>query len=675
MQRSIATVSLSGTLEEKVRACAMAGFDSIELFENDLLCSVHSPETVKRICEDHDIRISLFQPFRDFDSTQPARFAQNLERARRKFELMHRLGADTILVCSHVGADAVANEAQLVDQFGRLAELAQAHHVQAGYEALAWGRNVHSYRQAWRVVDAVDHLNLGLVLDSFHSLSIRDDLGELDSIPGARITFVQLADAPILSMDVLEWSRHFRCFPGQGSFDLAPFVAKVLRQGYRGPLSLEVFNDGFRAAPARATALDGLRSLIWVEDIAREYMSDDEATEGAAPLLEAHAAAARFEETHEGARIAGRQALESSGSAFAPASTEIPHAAAPTGFTFLEFAVDDTTRTRLADWLGHFGFARTRRHRSKRVSLYQHGAVNLILNAEPDSFADHFYDEHGLSLCAAAFDVRDAQATLARATAFRYPPHKGRIGPDERDIPGVSAPDGSLIYLVEEGPGRPTIYDVDFVATDEVRPHTDAPDDVAADLTGIDHLCLALPREAIDTWVLFAQAVFGLHAEPQWMLPDPYGLVRSRALRSADGKVRISLNSSDDTRTSVARALSTYGGPGLHHVAFGTRDAMRAAAHLAARGVPMLPIPANYYEDIAARFGLDDAWVSRLQALNLLYDRDERGGEFIHAYTQQIGSRFFFEIVERRGGYDGYGAANTPIRNAAHAHLRSLAQQ
>ncbi len=665
MQRSIATVSLSGTLEEKIRACAMAGFDGIELFENDLLCSVHAPETVRRICEDQGIRISLFQPFRDIDSTLPARFAQNLERARRKFDLMHRLGADTILVCSHVGADAVANEAQLTDQLGQLATLAEAHRIQAGYEALAWGRHIHSYKQAWRVVDAVDHPNLGLVLDSFHSLSIRDDLSAIDTIPGERITFVQLADAPILSMDVLEWSRHFRCFPGQGSFDLAPFVASILRQGYRGPLSLEVFNDGFRAAPARATALDGLRSLIWIEDLARAQMAAQTCTtvvEDASASDMTASETTVSETTVSGATVSEATVSE--------ATESEPKSIAPTGFTFLEFAVDDTTRTRLADWLGHFGFTRTRRHRSKRVSLYQHGPVNLILNAEPDSFADRFYDEHGLSLCAAAFDVRDAQATLDRATAFRYPPYKGRIGPNERDIPGVSAPDGSLIYLVEEGPGRPTIYDVDFVeANDGVSQVLDA------DLTGIDHLCLALPREAIDTWVLFAQAVFGLKAEPQWMLPDPYGLVRSRALRSEDGSVRISLNSSDDTRTNVARALSTYGGPGLHHVAFGTRNAMGAAAHLAARGVPMLPIPMNYYEDIAARFALDDVFVARLQALNLLYDRDERGGEFLHAYTQQIGARFFFEIVERRGGYDGYGAVNTPIRNAAHAYLRSLAQQ
>jgi 3-dehydroquinate dehydratase len=70
-------------------------------------------------------------------------------------------------------------------------------------------------------------------------------------------------------MDVLEWSRHFRCFPGQGEFDLAGFLAPIIKSGYTGPLSLEIFNDGFRAAPTRANAADGLRSLLYLEEKTR----------------------------------------------------------------------------------------------------------------------------------------------------------------------------------------------------------------------------------------------------------------------------------------------------------------------------------------------------------------------------------------------------------------------
>jgi 4-hydroxyphenylpyruvate dioxygenase len=69
----------------------------------------------------------------------------------------------------------------------------------------------------------------------------------------------------LTTTDLLSWSRHFRNFPGQGDLDVVGFLRAVLASGYSGPLSLEIFNDEFRAAPARLTARDGLRSLILVE--------------------------------------------------------------------------------------------------------------------------------------------------------------------------------------------------------------------------------------------------------------------------------------------------------------------------------------------------------------------------------------------------------------------------
>jgi 4-hydroxyphenylpyruvate dioxygenase len=161
---------------------------------------------------------------------------------------------------------------QRVDQLGALARAAEAAGVIAGYEALAWGKHVKTYRHAWKLVNAVNHPNLGLVLDSFHTLSLNDTVDGIADIPGERIAFVQIADAPKLAMDVLEWSRHYRCFPGQGDFDLANFTAQVVKTGYSGPLSLEIFNDGFRAAPTTITAADGHRSLLFLEEQTRALL-------------------------------------------------------------------------------------------------------------------------------------------------------------------------------------------------------------------------------------------------------------------------------------------------------------------------------------------------------------------------------------------------------------------
>jgi 4-hydroxyphenylpyruvate dioxygenase len=130
------------------------------------------------------------------------------------------------------------------------------------------------------------------------------------------------------------------------------------------------------------------------------------------------------------------------------------------------------------------------------------------------------------------------------------------------------------------------------------------------------------------------------------------------------------LNASVDHHTAVAEALHTYHGSGLNHVAFSTSDIFSAIPEFVADGLPVLRIPRNYYEDLAARYELPDDMLEALREHNILYDRDERGGEFFHAYTEQLDQRFFMEIVERRGGYDGYGASNAAVRLAAQAQRR-----
>jgi 4-hydroxyphenylpyruvate dioxygenase len=634
MQRSIATVSISGTLVEKLTAIKAAGFDGVEIFENDLLYFDGSPADVRRIAADLGLEIMLFQPFRDFEGVSAARLARNLDRAKRKFDVMHELGTDRILVCSNVSPDTIGDDALIVDQLGALAEAAGAAGVTAGYEALAWGRHVSRWSHAWRLVDQVNHPHLGLVLDSFHTLSLDDAVDGIADVPGERITFVQIADAPKLAMDVLEWSRHYRCFPGQGDFDLANFTSKIVENGYSGPLSLEIFNDGFRAAPTALTAADGYRSLLYLEEQTHALLASRAST---------------------GDRTAARGAVTT--------LYEPPPAPAHVGFQFLEFAVDDTARARLADWLGKLHFQRAGEHRSKDVTLYQHGAASIVLNAEADSFANAFFQQHGLSLCASAIRVDDAKLAFERAAGFGYAPFSGRVGPNERVLPAVQAPDGSLQYFVDETPDAPTLFEADFVLNAGTAPQPDL-------LTGIDHVSLSMPAGSLDTWVLFFRAAFGFDAEPAWLVPDPYGLVRSRALRSRDGSVRIALNASVDRHTAVAESLHTYRGSGLNHVAFGTRDIFTALPRFAAQGLPVLPIPRNYYDDLAARYALPDELIDALQANHILYDRDERGGEFFHAYTELLDQRFFLEIVERGGGYDGYGAANAAVRLAAQAQQR-----
>jgi 4-hydroxyphenylpyruvate dioxygenase len=625
MQRSIATVSLSGTLPEKLEAIAAAGFDGVEIFENDLLYYDGSPREIKQMCADLGIAITLFQPFRDFEGCRRDRLARNLERAERKFDLMQELGTDLVLVCSNASADSVGDQQILVDDLRLLAEHAGARGLRIGYEALAWGRHVNTYQQVWDIVRQADHPSLGVLLDSFHTLSLKGDPRAIADIPGDKIFFVQMADAPILAMDVLEWSRHFRCFPGQGEFDLPGFLAPIIQSGYTGPLSLEIFNDGFRAAPPRANAADGLRSLLYLEEKTHQRLE-----QAAQP-------------------VANREIL-----------FETPKASEYNGIEFLEFAVDESLGAKLSNWLERLGFVKAGQHRSKSVSLLRQGDINLILNSEPYSFAHSFFEAHGPSLCATAVRVKDSASALARAVAYKGQPYRGLVGPNELELAAVRAPDGSLIYLVDE---QADVYGTDFNLL------ADAP--ARGGLKRIDHMAMALPADSLDSWVLFYKSLLDFEADDEVVLPDPYGLVKSRALRSRDSSIRLPLNISENRNTAISHALSSYRGSGVHHIAFDCDDIFAEVSRAKEAGVPLLDIPLNYYDDLAARFDFDDEFLSELAYYNVLYDRDAQGGELFHVYTEPFEGRFFFEIIQRKNGYAGYGAANVAVRLAAMAKSRS----
>ena len=261
MKTSIATVSLSGGLGEKLEAIAAAKFDAVEIFENDLLSYGGTPADVRKAVRDLGLQIVTLQPFRDFEGMPDDKRARAFARAERKFDVMQELGCDLLMICSNVSPDSLGGIDRAAADLHELGERAPRRGLRVAFEALAWGRHINDYRDAWEAVRRADHPAVGLVLDSFHILARKTDLGAIRAIPGDRIFLVQIADAPLLQMDYLSWSRHFRNFPGQGDLPLIDFMEALAATGYDGALSLEIFNDQFRAGSARSVAVDGHRSL------------------------------------------------------------------------------------------------------------------------------------------------------------------------------------------------------------------------------------------------------------------------------------------------------------------------------------------------------------------------------------------------------------------------------
>ena len=620
MKTSIATVSVSGTLDGKLRAIAEAGFGGAEVFENDLLSAPETATEIGRTMANLGLSCTMFQPFRDLEGMPEPQRAQTFERMKRKFAVMDSLGTDLVLLCSNCSPLALGERDRMLDDLHELGELAALHGKRVAYEALAWGRHVHDHRDAWSLVRDVDHRAIGLVLDSFHSLARRVPSASIGDIRAEKLFLVQVADAPYLDMDFLNWSRHFRCMPGQGDFALADYAAAIRKIGYQGWWSLEVFNDRFRAGSASQIAGDGHRSLRLLDD--------------------------------QSARLLGLD-------------PPMPARVKASGFEFIEFAASHEEAADFGQYFSALGFAPTARHRSKDVVRWQQGAINLVVNSEPEGLAHSFDIVHGGSVCAIGLAVADQQAALARAAALDIPRFAQAVGPDEWEIPSLRAVGGSLLYLVDNA-SRAAMWAEEFpLALTGPAPRSD--------LVRIDHVAQSMHYEEFLSWLLYYNALLDVAKTPQLEITDPMGLVYSQAVENADRTLRFTLNGSLAAQSLTSRFIQNYFGAGVQHLAFASDDVFAAAENARAAGLPFLEIGPNYYEDLEAKFGLDPALVARMAALNLLYDRDGEA-EYFQFYSRAVAKRVFFEVVERRG-YDGYGAANAAIRLNAQAKHRDPSGQ
>ena len=421
MKTSIATVSISGDLREKLSAIAAAGFDGVEIFETDFLAFDGTPAEVGRIVRDAGLEITMFQPFRDFEGMPEPQRTRTFDRAERKFDLMQELGTDLMLVCSNVSPLALGGIDRAAADFRELGERAGRRGLRVGYEALAWGRYVNDHRDAWEIVRRADHPAVGLILNSFHTLARKIDVGSIRGIPGDRIFIVQLADAPLIDMDLLYWSRHFRNMPGEGELPVTDFMRAVALTGYSGPLSLEIFNDQFRGGSPKSIAVDGRRSLVYLMD---QVVRAEPDVKIAVPTM--------------------------------------PDRIAVTGVEFVEFTADEAEAEQLTGLLRMMGFRLAGQHKNKDVALYRQGGINIVVNTEKEGLAHASYLAHGTNAYAIGLKVEDAEATIARARALGAEPFEQRRGPGELAIPAIRGVGGGVLYFLDEKSDLARVWEIEF---------------------------------------------------------------------------------------------------------------------------------------------------------------------------------------------------------------------
>lgn len=322
------------------------------------------------------------------------------------------------------------------------------------------------------------------------------------------------------------------------------------------------------------------------------------------------------------------------------------------GFEFVEYTAPDVGQ--LHRYFEQMGFRAVARHRSKDVVLYRQGESNFIVNAEPGSHGSRFAKAHGPSACAMAFRVKDAAQAYRKLIELGARPFANQIGPMELNIPAIEGIGGSAIYLVDRY-GEHSIYDVDFIPTDPSRgfAHT------GAGVSYIDHITHNVFRGNMDKWAGFYEKLFNFREVRYFDIEGKLTGLKSRAMTSPDGKIRIPINESSDDKSQIAEYLEDYKGEGIQHIALGTDDIYHTVEKMKVSGIPFQDTPDTYYARLDNRIKGHGEDVERLKKLRVLIDGAPTSGQglLLQIFTRNAIGPIFFEIIQRKGN-EGFGEGN-----------------
>jgi 4-hydroxyphenylpyruvate dioxygenase len=330
------------------------------------------------------------------------------------------------------------------------------------------------------------------------------------------------------------------------------------------------------------------------------------------------------------------------------------------GFEFVEYAAPDPAA--LGGLFERLGFQAVARHRHKNVLLYKQGDVNFIVNAEPRSFAQNFARRHGPSVCAMAFRVRDAASAYDKLIERGAWGVESRPGPGELSIPAIKGIGDSLVYLVDRYPENDygnTIYDVDFKPLPGFeafwRGGVEAPRGVG--LAYVDHLTHNVHRGRMQEWAEFYERLFNFREIRYFDIEGKLTGLKSKAMTSPCGKIRIPINESSDDRSQIQEYLEQYHGEGIQHIALHATDIYDTVDRLRGSGVDLLDTPDTYYEMLEKRLPGHGEPVEELQKRKILIDGSPSGGLLLQIFTKTMIGPIFFEIIQRKGD-EGFGEGN-----------------
>jgi 4-hydroxyphenylpyruvate dioxygenase len=330
------------------------------------------------------------------------------------------------------------------------------------------------------------------------------------------------------------------------------------------------------------------------------------------------------------------------------------------GFEFIEYAAPDPQE--LGRLFERMGFRAIARHRHKDVLLYRQGEINFLVNGEPNSFAQRFARLHGPSICAIAFRVHDAKQAYERAISLGAWGYAERAAPGELNIPAIKGIGDSLIYFVDRWRGKNGaragdignigFFDVDFepLAGADLNPH-------GSGLQLIDHLTHNVHKGRMAEWVEFYERLFNFRPIRYFDIEGKVTGVKSKALTSPCGKIRIPINEEGNERAGqITEYLESFRGEGIQHIALSSPDLPAAVDAIRAQGVKLLDTPDTYYELIEKRIPGHGQDVEALRRRRILVD-GTREQLLLQIFTENQLGPIFFEFIQRKGN-EGFGDGN-----------------
>jgi 4-hydroxyphenylpyruvate dioxygenase len=324
------------------------------------------------------------------------------------------------------------------------------------------------------------------------------------------------------------------------------------------------------------------------------------------------------------------------------------------GFEFIEYTAPDTAA--LGRYFEGLGFRAVAKHRSKNVTLYKQHDVNFIVNAEPESHGARFAKAHGPSACAMAFRVKDAGFAYKRAIELGAKPAQGKVGPMELNIPAIEGIGGSLIYFVDRyGPGQVSIYDIDFVPTDVTQGFGHE----GVGLVEVDHVTHNVYRGNMNVWAGYYEKLFNFREIKYFDIEGKLTGLKSRAMTSPCGRIRIPINESADDKSQIAEYLNEYKGEGIQHIALSSENIYETVERLRKSHVAFQSTIDTYFEGIDQRLPGHGEDVARLKRNQILIDGAPNDGKglLLQIFTQNAIGPIFFEIIQRKGN-EGFGEGN-----------------